>query len=97
MGAAFGAQPVDQLVCEETEAAIAITDSVATAFNLVEETEKTDILLVYFEKCYQQEVRAVAERFPQRVTAVVYIATADNEVEVVPFLHQLITNKMKEV
>jgi hypothetical protein len=92
---AFGADPVEQLVIGDTEADIAITNSVDVALRMIKETESTNIVLAHF----RQNERAVAEAFAgrnqKRVTAVPLIAF-NGELGIVPFLLNLISKKTKE-
>lgn len=94
---AFGAEQVDQLVQGEAEADIAVTNTIENALRMAKETERTSIVLVYFGKQQQEEAVAFAGRYPGRVTAMPYVSPAEGQMEIVPFLLQLIAEKSKEV
>ncbi|MGD0576898.1 MAG: hypothetical protein ABSA74_02380 [Candidatus Staskawiczbacteria bacterium] len=93
----FGAEVAEQLVKGDVEVDIAITDSVAVALRWVKETERTSIIVTYYTKEQRDQAAAFAGRFPDRVSAVPYAGrTANDEMEIVPFLIKLITKKEKE-
>ena len=91
----FGAEPVEQLVNGDAEADIAITNSLIDALRMIKETEKTSIVIAYFKNSDGEEARALAERFPGRVSAAPYVGR-EGETDIAPFLLKMINEKTKE-
>lgn len=90
---AFGGRIVEKLVDEgDVEADIAVTNSVATALRIVNETERTVIMLIYFRSDERNQAVAFASRFSQRVEVVSGIG-GDGQIAFVPRLLQLIAKK----
>lgn len=93
---AFGAEAVAQLADGETEADIAVTNTIEMALRIVKESERTHIILAYFYRRDQDEAKALAARFPDRITAAPMIAFTADDTEIVPFLATVIAGKRKE-
>lgn len=93
---AFGAVPVSKLADSETEADIAVTNTIETALRMAKESEQTYIILAYFYRRDQDEAKALAARFPDRITATPMIAFTADDTEIVPFLITIIARKRKE-
>ncbi len=90
---AFDTRIGDHLVAEgDVEVDIAVTDSVATALRMVNETEKTTIVLIYFSQQEKDGMTAFASRFSNRVEAVSGIG-GDDQIAFVPRFLQLIAEK----
>jgi hypothetical protein len=92
VASAFGATPIDQLVdAQNTEATLAVTDSVTTALRWLKETERTIVLISYFYASDQESFEAFARRYPNRVRVLSYIG-GEGETALVPTLLQLIAS-----
>lgn len=92
---AFGTRQVAELVHEDVEADIVVTDSIARVLHMLKETEATTFVLTHFGRDAAENAKAFAARFPDRVHAVPMVGDGD-DVELVPFLHQLIAQKAGE-
>ncbi len=93
---AFGAKPMEQLVKDGVEVDIAVTNSVAVALRMIKETERTSIIIACLLNREREAAMALASRYADRVTAVPVMGSGE-ELELVPFLYQLIARKAKEV
>jgi hypothetical protein len=85
----------DELVQNDIEADIAMTNTIEIALRLVKETERTHIVLTYYRRDEKAQADALASRFPERISVVTIIGEID-EPGFVPFLAQLIGEKTKE-
>lgn len=91
----FGAKVVDQLVDdEETEADIAITNSVGGALKMVKDSAATVIVIAHFTQAERAAAEAFAARFPDRVRAVSYLG-GESKMAIVPLLLSLIAEKSR--
>lgn len=97
LASAFGATPVDKIVsADEMEATIAVTDSVAKAFRMIKETERTAIVIAYFYRRDGVEIDAFAGRYPDRVRSINYMGFGEkDEMSFAPFLKKLIADKAR--
>lgn len=96
VASAFGAEPVTELIQGDTEADIAVTNTVEAALRLVKETERTSVVLAYLRREEGEEAVALASRFPGRIVAVSYISIREGETEIVPFLQALIADMVRQ-
>lgn len=94
VSATFGAEIVEELVREDVEAHIAVTNTVSHALRMVKETETTHVVLASFYKRDQETAEALASRYPGRISAVAFIG--EGEEQLVPCLIKLIAEKAKE-
>ncbi|MBM3191209.1 MAG: hypothetical protein FJZ63_00970 [Chlamydiae bacterium] len=91
----LGCDAMEQVVQGDMEADIVVTNDTATALRLVKETEKTAIVIMYLYPKEREEAKAVAERFPGRMSTV-GICDPNDDMSLVPFLLRLAAQKAKE-
>ena len=89
----LGATVLDKLVGEDgTEVAYALTDSVRIALRMHSDTEATHIIIAYSRRDEEEAAKALAGRFPERMTTAAFIGR-EGEMSLMPQLMEIFTQK----